>query len=56
MHVLHEAVEVNALLAWNVRGVEEQVHQHGLSASDLADQIEAGWHIFLGVAPVQQAG
>ena len=41
MNVLHEAVEVDALLAAHVGGGEEQVHQHGLAAADLAHDVEA---------------
>ena len=39
--VLHEAVEVDALLAAHIGGGEEQVHQHGLAAPDLAHDVEA---------------
>ncbi len=35
--------------------VEEHVHQHGLAAADLANQIQAGGHIFLGMSTAQQA-
>ncbi len=50
---LDEAMEMDALFARHQRGVEEQVHQHGLSAPDLADQIQAGRHVFLGMAADQ---
>ena len=39
--VLHEAMEVDALLAAHIGGGEEQVHQHGLAAPDLAHDVEA---------------
>jgi hypothetical protein len=38
---LHEGVEVDAALAGDLGGVEEQVHQHGLAAPDRADEVEA---------------
>ena len=56
MDVLHETMEMDALLARDLGGVEEQVHQHGLAAPDLAHQIQPGRHIFLGMAPAQQPG
>ena len=40
MRVLHEFMEMDALFARHVRGLEEQVHQHGFAAPDLADQIQ----------------
>ena len=39
--VLHEAMEVDALLAAHVGGGEEQVHQHGLPAAHLAHDVQA---------------
>ena len=56
MDVLHEAVEMNPPLAGHLCGLEEQVHQHGLAATDIADEVEAGGHVFLGVAPPHQPG
>ena len=40
VHVGHELVEVHAPLAPDRRGLEEQVHQHGLAAADLAVDVE----------------
>ena len=36
VHVGHEFVEMNATLAHDRRCIEEQVHQHGLAAADVA--------------------
>ena len=53
--VLHEAMEVDALLAAHIGGGEEQVHQHGLAAPDLAHDVEAVRRLRLRLA-AQQAG
>ena len=45
MHVLHEAVEMDAALARHRRPLEEQVHQHGFAAADLAHDIKAAWRL-----------
>ena len=39
--VTHEGVEVHALLLRDRRGVEEEIHQHGLAASDAAVEVES---------------
>jgi hypothetical protein len=41
VHVGHEFVEMGAALTDGGRAFEEQVHQHGLAATDLAAHIEA---------------
>ena len=41
MHVGHEGVEMDAALRLDLRGVEEQIHQHRLAAPDRAADIEA---------------
>lgn len=43
MYVLHEIVEVNAILTRDIRRqcIEEQIHQHGLSAPDIAVHIQS---------------
>ncbi len=43
MHVEHEFVEMGALLALDLNGVEEQVHQHRLAPADTAPHVEAAW-------------
>ena len=39
--LLHEGVEVDAAFACDVGVLEEQVHEHGFPAADVADEIEA---------------
>ena len=41
MNIGHEFMEVGAALADDRRGLEEQIHQHGLAAADFAENIEA---------------
>ncbi len=41
VRLLHEAVKMDAPLARDLRRLEEQVHQHGLAAANLADEVEA---------------
>ena len=41
VHVGHELVEMHAPLAPDRRGLEEQVHQHGLAAADVAVDVES---------------
>ena len=40
VHVGHEFVEMDAALALHRAGLEEQVHQHGLAAPDLAVDVK----------------
>ncbi len=40
VHVQHELVEMDPLLALHRRGLEEQIHQHGLAAADAAEQVQ----------------
>src|SRR5690606_7949439 len=40
MHVGHEFVEMRAALAHDGRSFEEEVHQHGLAAADIAPEIK----------------
>ena len=41
VHIEHELVEMDAALAQHRRGLEEQVHEHGLAAPDIAIKVEA---------------
>ena len=41
MRLLHELMEVDAALAGDFGGLEEQVHQHALATPDIADEVEA---------------
>ena len=41
MDLAHESVEMHAALAGHQRALEEQVHQHGLAAPDLAMDVKA---------------
>ena len=41
VRLLHEGVEVDAALVRHVGGGEEEVHQHGFAAADVADEVEA---------------
>ena len=41
VHVAHEFVEMRAALVCDGRGLEEQIHQHGLAATDLAEKIKS---------------
>ena len=50
VHVGHEFVEMRAVLAHDRRGREEQIHQHGLAAADLAENVEAPDRILLALA------
>ena len=54
MHVGHELVEMRAALADHRTRFEEQVHQHGLAAPHIADEVGAGHP--LGRARPEQAG
>ncbi len=53
--LLHEAVEMDALLACYVGGLEEQIHQHGFAATHVADEVEAGGDVLLGMATSHQS-
>ena len=55
---LHKAVEVDASFAGDLGLGEEQVHQHGFAAPDVADEVEAAWPVGRGAfpwAPAQEA-
>jgi len=56
VHLGHEFVEMRAALARDLTMLKEQIHQHGLAATDLAMNIEAAWRRFLlvGKQPAQQ--
>ena len=54
MHLGHEFVEMRAALMHHGRLLEEQIHQHGLAAADLAMDVEAVRRLVL-VAAVEQA-
>ncbi len=56
MDVLHEPMEVDALLATHIGGGKEQVHQHGLAAPDLAHDVEAVQPGFGRLATAEQPG
>ena len=55
MHVRHEFVEMRAPLARDRARLEEQIHQHGLAAADLAVKIEALDRLFRLLPPEQPA-
>lgn len=48
VHVDHEGVKVYATFAGDGRGkgVEEEVHEHGLSGADIAVEVEALWCVW----------
>ena len=54
VHVGHEFVEMHAPLAPDRRGLEEQVHQHGLAAADLAVDVESLDRLLLALAGAEQ--
>ncbi len=54
VHVGHEFVEMNAPLALDRRGLEEEVHQHGLAAADLAVNVESLDRLLLALAGAEQ--
>ena len=54
VHVGHEFVEMHAPLAPDRRGLEEQVHQHGLAAADLAVDVEPLDRLLLALAGAEQ--
>ena len=55
VHVRHEGVKMDAALArLDLGGAEEQVHQHGLAAPDLAMDVEAARRGLVGAAPAEQ--
>ena len=54
VHVGHELVEVRAALAPHRARGEEQVHQHGLAAPDVAVDVEAADRAFLALAFSEQ--
>ena len=54
VHVGHEFVEVHAPLALDRRGLEEQVHQHGLAAADVAVDVEPLDRLLLVFARAEQ--
>ena len=59
VRLLHELVEVDPLLPRHIGAGEEQVHQHGLAAADLANQIESLGRVargFLDRLAAQEAG
>ena len=41
MDILHEGMKMNAPLAGDGGMREEEIHQHGLAAADLAKNVEA---------------
>ena len=56
MHVGHELVEMGTALVHDRAVLEEQVHQHGLAAPDLAVNVEAARRLLLvGEQPAEQA-
>src|SRR5262249_3020540 len=57
MHLGHEFVEMRAALVRDLRLLEEQVHQHGLAAPDLAMDVEPARRrlVLVGEQPAEQA-
>ena len=47
VHVLHEIVEMDARLGRDIRGksIEEEVHEHRLTATDVAVHVETLGHV-----------
>ena len=58
VHVEHEFVKMRAALARHRTCFEEQIHQHGLAAADVAEDVEALERRFLAVAeqPAERRG
>ena len=54
MHVAHEFVEMDAALAHHPAGGEEQIHQHGLAAPDLAENVEPADRLLAALARPEQ--
>ena len=54
VHVGHEFVEMHAALALDRRRREEQIHQHGLAAADLAENVEALDRLLRALARAEQ--
>ena len=57
--LLHERVEMDAAFAGDLGSAEEQVHQHGFPAADLADEVQAVRPFFIRPVhrpPAEQAG
>ncbi len=52
MHVVHHAVEVDALLPLDVEALEEQVHEEGLATTDAAPDVETA-HGLVGPAAAE---
>ena len=57
VHLGHEFVEMGAALVRHLALLEEQVHQHGLAAPDLAMDVEPAWRrlVLVGEQPAEQA-
>ena len=57
MHLGHEFVKMRAALVRDLRLLEEQVHQHGLAAADLAMDVEPMRRglVLVGKQPAEQA-
>lgn len=47
MYILHEVVEMNSRLGLDIfrQRIEEQIHKHGLSATNISEHIQALWQI-----------
>ena len=60
VHVGHEFVEMHAALAHDRRRREEQIHQHGLAAADVAEDVETLDRLLLALAraehPAERGG
>ena len=54
VNIGHELVEVGATLADHRTGLEEQVHQHGLAAADVAEHVEALGRVVVLIAATEQ--
>src|SRR5262249_6742684 len=54
VHLGHELVKMDAALAQDRRGLEEQVHQHSLAAADLAVDVEPSDDVVVARARAEQ--
>lgn len=47
MYILHEVVEMNSRLGLDIvrQRIKEQIHKHGLSATNISEHIQALWQI-----------
>src|SRR5688500_9432647 len=55
MHICHEFVEMRPPLSHHRAGLEKQVHQHGLAATDIAENVESAGRLVAATASEQPA-